>query len=533
VPAEHRRITALAVALVSAVAVAPYLQTLPDYFAGDDFGVAQHFFGRPWWYVLTLFNRAWVDGIYGYVPDELRPLVGLTYQVDGWLGQGSQVPFHTTNLILHVVTTVLVFGIARRALLLETPAAAFAAMLFSILPIHAETVAWISGRADSVYTVFYLGSFLAFVVGRERRGLTLYGLSVFCFFCGLFSKQSTITLPILLLLYDILSRRHSARDLIKAHAPFFALLGGYLTLRRILFGQTLRLGSVTIETLGRFARLQVDYLQLLLTNHLTATPIYQLALFAAAVLLFIAAWALTSRRDRRMLLLFGPIWWAMTTAPTLVADYATTRHLYLPAVAYGLTAGLTFQAFRSRGFRLWPRVAAAVLLVAYGVWLLPAIRSWREAARTAESFHRETIARLAEVPADALMLLDPPTRPSAPAVYPHVWVMQWAYPFALRPPFTPRDFTQTRAIAWIQPADCCSSETWQTRTGRVLRSWAREANGTAPVVTLTWNPSSRTTDAITVSSSPRLRQQIADAVDAPKPDEAARAFELLVRILRD
>jgi hypothetical protein len=106
--------------MVNAVAVAPYLQTLPDYFAGDDFGVAQHFFGRPWWYVLTLFNRAWVDGIYGYVPDELRPLVGLTYQVDGWLGQGSQVAFHSTNLILHLVTTVLVFGIARRALLLET-----------------------------------------------------------------------------------------------------------------------------------------------------------------------------------------------------------------------------------------------------------------------------------------------------------------------------------------------------------------------------------------------------------------------------
>ncbi len=206
-PAEHRRLTALAVALVSAVAVAPYLQTLPDYFAGDDFGVAQHFFDRPWWYVLTLFHRAWVDGIYGYVPDELRPLVGLTYQVDGWLGQGSQVPFHSTNLILHVVTTVLVFGIARRALLLETPAAAFAAVLFAILPIHAETVAWISGRADSVYTVFYLASFLAFVVWRERRGLSIYGLSVFCFFCGLFSKQSTITLPILLLLYDLLGRR--------------------------------------------------------------------------------------------------------------------------------------------------------------------------------------------------------------------------------------------------------------------------------------------------------------------------------------
>ena len=89
--------------------------------------------------------------------------------------------------------------------------AAAAGLVFVLLPVHTESVAWITGRVDSMPAFFYLASFLAYV--RWRRGGStahrLYALSLLLFFVALFTKQNTITMVGTLAAYDVLVFRRS------------------------------------------------------------------------------------------------------------------------------------------------------------------------------------------------------------------------------------------------------------------------------------------------------------------------------------
>src|SRR5262245_16757131 len=134
--------------VVVMAAALPYLQSAHGYFLGDDFGLVWSFHQRDPPYFLSLFTRSWDAGVYGDVPDEIRPLVALSYQVDFGTGSGAPLAFHVTNITLHILNSLLVLGLARVIGRVSWAGAALAGAVFAVLPAHAETVAWISGRAD-------------------------------------------------------------------------------------------------------------------------------------------------------------------------------------------------------------------------------------------------------------------------------------------------------------------------------------------------------------------------------------------------
>ncbi len=87
--------------------------------------------------------------------------------------------------------------------------ATFAALVFVLLPVQAESVAWITGRVDTMPAFFYIASFLLFAWWRRGRSTPgarhvwlRYVASLVMFFFALFSKQNTITLAPALVAYD-------------------------------------------------------------------------------------------------------------------------------------------------------------------------------------------------------------------------------------------------------------------------------------------------------------------------------------------
>ena len=223
--------------LVVLAAAVPYLPTLDNYFAQDDFGVVGLLSQKPASYFPRWFVTTWMDDIWGFTPDEIRPFTALTYQVAAAFGPASPVPNHVVNIALHAANSLLVFGIARAAAGLGGGAALLAAVAFALLPMQAESVAWITGRVDSIPAMFYLGSFLLYVRwahGTSPGNRPAYVWSLILFFCALFSKQNAITLAPALLLYDVIVRRRSLVPLVAAarpYVPFALLTAGYLGLR--------------------------------------------------------------------------------------------------------------------------------------------------------------------------------------------------------------------------------------------------------------------------------------------------------------
>ncbi|KAG8245340.1 Protein O-mannosyl-transferase tmtc2 [Homalodisca vitripennis] len=96
-----------------------------------------------------------------------RPLCVLTFRLNHWACGFRPGAFHMVNVLLHVLNTGLVLRVAR--VLLPSPAASLATLLFAAHPIHTEAVSGIVGRADLLACSFYLLSFVAYMFHIRLR----------------------------------------------------------------------------------------------------------------------------------------------------------------------------------------------------------------------------------------------------------------------------------------------------------------------------------------------------------------------------
>lgn len=123
----------------------------------------------------------------------LRPGTVLSLMADRAVWSGREAGFHATNLLLHIVASLLVYALARRifegaGLRAPETAACLAACVFAVLPCHSESVCWISGRTDLLAAALGLGATLLFMRGRIPAALLLWLAGVLC-------KESAATLP--------------------------------------------------------------------------------------------------------------------------------------------------------------------------------------------------------------------------------------------------------------------------------------------------------------------------------------------------
>jgi tetratricopeptide (TPR) repeat protein len=116
---------------------------------------------------------------------------------------GPQSGFHhLANVLLHILSTLLLFALFRR-MTGSSWRSAFVACLFALHPLHVESVAWVSERKDVLCGFFWILAIWGYLhyVERPRPGSYLLVLVPFCL--GLMSKAMIITLPFVLLLLDV------------------------------------------------------------------------------------------------------------------------------------------------------------------------------------------------------------------------------------------------------------------------------------------------------------------------------------------
>ena len=90
------------------------------------------------------------------------PLTWLSLQLDASLFGPGPIGMHATNVLLHVLNTLLVYGVFSR--LTGRPWRSFiVAALFSIHPLRVESVVWVTERKDVLSAFFGLLSLLAYV----------------------------------------------------------------------------------------------------------------------------------------------------------------------------------------------------------------------------------------------------------------------------------------------------------------------------------------------------------------------------------
>ena len=160
-----------------------------------------------------------------------QPLAVLTLSMNYQSAGDNPIPYHSTNLLLHLINTFLVFILFYRiAGRLDT--AAFVTLLFAIHPMHVEAVAWIATRSNALYSAFYLAALIFYVRYLEKGGFLNITLTFILFVFSCFSKSMAVTLPVLLLLFDYFYYRKFNLRTILEKLPFFlvSIMFGFISI---------------------------------------------------------------------------------------------------------------------------------------------------------------------------------------------------------------------------------------------------------------------------------------------------------------
>ncbi|MDE2040296.1 MAG: tetratricopeptide repeat protein [Elusimicrobia bacterium] len=323
--------------------------------------------------------------------EEYRPLLSLSFLAQLATTGRRPAPFHAVNLLLHAAVCLLLFNALRLRLPLE--AAGSAALLFALLPIHAEAVSYITSRSELLAALAWLGCW-EFLGARREKPRLAAGLS--CFAAGLLSKESAAMIPAFLALSDwvfegllpwsrrrlavyaglglvaaaYLAARAAVLPQASAGVPFFAgrldaaLLWPVFALRHYLWPSLSGLGlCADFSRPGSHLRVPV-----------TAAGLLALAALLAAA----AACALgLARRRPWAFWAAAPSLFLLPTCPLLVPldTLGAERFLYIPTVSLAVALGLAFhRARRLRPAAAWAGLAA--LAAWYGFSLVGRNAVW-------------------------------------------------------------------------------------------------------------------------------------------------------------
>ncbi len=142
-----------------------------------------------------------------------RPVVNLSFALDYALGGLNTLPFHVTNLAIHVLAGLALLGVVRRTLLLprlrdrfgraSTALALAVALLWALHPLQTESVTYIVQRYESMMGLFYLLALYGLIRCSDSTHPYGWGaVTVAAALLALGSKEVAVSLPIMLLLYD-------------------------------------------------------------------------------------------------------------------------------------------------------------------------------------------------------------------------------------------------------------------------------------------------------------------------------------------
>lgn len=278
-----------------------------------------------------------------------------------------------TNLILHFVNAVLLY-ILTAGLLQSVRIAFLAAMLFAWSPISAEPVSWISGRDDLLATTFSLCASIFFVRSCKHHGTKPSLLSTCFFLACLFTKESTLSLPLgLCALSRLACPNWSAGQALKATLAHWVVLSLHLLLRAFNVGSLAESQSLNGELdLIKIALLPLSAVGVLAfpVNMEAWADFAPVARVVCGVCLVVLLYCLVTRSIQ-----FGGtqqawlyVWCTCLSIPVyrmihLSDTLQNGRYLYLPAVGFSMLAAVALERFPSPNRSMFERVFSRPLVV--------------------------------------------------------------------------------------------------------------------------------------------------------------------------
>lgn len=325
---------------------------------------------------------------YKIYPFYQRHLFHLSVSINHSQSGTAPLGYHLVNISLHLLTSFTLFLIVFFTLNNGTSwrgkhafsMAGLTAILFSINPLTTETVTYISGRTSGMAGFFYLLAILFFILGSLKKysdkvlQIPLYALALIMFLAAVLSKETCLTLPAVIILYDLCFIKNSLWVPFKNRLIYF-YLAFFLPILAILAFQP----SMLWEMESWWEKVDFNYpiLQAQVIGYAVKLCFFPINLifdydfpsnwFASGsfkwfyVLLWLTFIAIVLKNIKKIppILPFSIFWFIITISVTNSflprADLLSERNLYLPSIGPTILISCAYYHFffkqRSAYFR--------------------------------------------------------------------------------------------------------------------------------------------------------------------------------------
>ena len=337
--------------ILTLVSIFAYSNIFNNEFVWDDhIFVEENTQIRSWTNVPDYFVQL-VDGLY-------RPLRTLLYTVVFHISELNPFGYHLNALILHILSTILVFGIIFRLTNKKT-IAFISSLAFALHPMHTERVANITAGFDLLGIVFLLLAFYLYL-GHIQQKRTNHPWSVYIvYFLGILANEEALILPLLIFAYHLAFPDNSSKQNWKKYIPYSLILIIYFLFRIFGFSGIKRpveefIGGSFLVTFLTTLKIFVFYPILLIIPYpmiMDRRPTLEYSLFSfpiiiSIIILLFYIYLLFYFYKKDKTIFFGMLWFWISLliftnvfpTHTLMAE----RYLYLPSVGFCLILGYLF-----------------------------------------------------------------------------------------------------------------------------------------------------------------------------------------------
>ncbi len=416
----------LLLAVIMAVTLLSYANSLTNQFVFDDVHVILNNRTIRGIEKIPRLLGLWKKRIISY-----RPIRMVSYSVDytlnkklwgsagGYKGDDkglNPLGYHISNYAYHLLTSYLVFLVVF-GLVANYRIAFLSAALFALHPVHTDSVTYLSGRRDILFTLFYLAGFYFFLRYRQTRK-TIFILATFLsYLLSLGSKEMGVTLPAIFICYDLVTNfPENARTINLAYfKELFRTLKRVVIYSRYLYSliflgalafsyykvfikspshRSAYYGDSIATTFLTVGKILVYYIKLLLypirlnaDYSYNAFPLsssfFEPATFFSFIVLGVAGYGVLRLLAHHKMLAFGVIWFFVTLLPVCQIfphhELLAEHYLYLPSFGFCLiVASLLNRLFEDTKYRYQLYASCLIIALLFSLRIVDRNKDWRD-----------------------------------------------------------------------------------------------------------------------------------------------------------
>lgn len=306
------------------------------------------------------------------------------YQLFGLWQQG----WHLLNLAVHTAATILAYRLFLNLSDGNRRLSFIAGLLFALIPVHVESISWISGIPDPLAALFYIPAIIFYIRWRNGGDKRFLSYSLLSFFGALLCKETPIILPFVLFIWEMILNRKKESSAkfyfaLKQVLIFLVPIVIYLIMRLSVLGKVSWKHPLSTQTPTEYIYATIPYViasylkNLLLPFNLSliyATRFVEgfgdlilwiplLILFGLVALLYFFRHKLTPLMWMAVGLLIIPLL-PVLNLQVFHYDYIVQdRYLYLPSIGFVLLIGCLLEKLWTSEKKVYQQAATGIALI--------------------------------------------------------------------------------------------------------------------------------------------------------------------------